>query len=116
MYCIEHVIKQGDTLYSISRQYNVPLDAIMKANPMVNVYRLLVDEVICIPVSVPQNNYTNYTTYLIQDGDTLGSVLNNNGVNLADLMKFNNMNDIRLQPGTTLQVPITGEGESGITM
>jgi LysM repeat protein len=112
MYCINYVIKQGDTLYKISRQYRVPLDVIMKANPLVNVYHLQVDDVICIPVSTPQNNYTNHTTYLVMEGDTLGSILDKSQINLADFMKFNDLASIYLAPGTTVQIPITGEEES----
>jgi LysM repeat protein len=116
MYCINYVVKNGDTLYSISRHFNVGLDAIMAANPLVNLYNLMVDEVICIPVSVPQNNYENYTTYLVEDEDTLGSVLDKNSINLADLMEFNDLYQVYLLPGTTLQVPIIGEGEGEITL
>jgi LysM repeat protein len=116
MYCINYVIKQGDSLYKISREYNVSINDLMNANPLINVYRLQVGEVICIPVSIPQNNYTNFTTYLIEEEDTLGSILDKNGINLADLMEFNALHDIYLLPGTTLQVPIIGTGESGITL
>jgi LysM repeat protein len=116
MYCIEYVIKKGDSLYSISRHFNVSISSIMQANPLVNVYNLMVDETLCIPVSVPQNNVQNNTTYLIQEGDTLGSVMNKNGINMADLMMQNDANEVYLMPGTTLQVPIMGTGESGMTM
>jgi LysM repeat protein len=116
MYCINYVIKQGDTLYNISRRYRISLNAIMKANPLVNVYNLQVDDVVCIPVSVPQNNYTNYTTYLVEEGDTLGSILDKNQINLADLMKFNDLDSIYLKPGTTIQLPIIEAEESGVTL
>lgn len=114
MYCIYYVIKEGDTLYSISRSYNVPLDAIIMANPFVNVYNLQIGEVICLPC-VPHNNDTNFTTYLVEEGDTLGSVVQKNGANLADLMELNDINSISLMPGSTLQVPIMDE-EGGITL
>ena len=41
-YCngIIHTIRRGDTLYSLSRQYNVPLVMILRANPYVDVYNL----------------------------------------------------------------------------
>lgn len=116
MYCMEYVIKPGDTLYKISRQLNVPLEDIIRANPYVNVYYLQVDDVICVPVSVPQNNYTNYTTYLVMEEDSLGSILENFDINLADLMQFNELYDIRLQPGTTLRIPLVGSVEEDITL
>ncbi len=112
MYCINYVVQKGDTLYSISRHFNIELGKIIDANPMVNVYNLRAGETICIPVSVPQNNYSNDTTYMIKEGDTLGSVLERGGINLADLLEFNHLNDIYLQPGRTLQVPKIGMGET----
>lgn len=48
-----HVIKEGDNLYQLSRQYRVPLAMIMRANPYVDVYNLRIGQEICIPVSRP---------------------------------------------------------------
>ncbi|MDF2907501.1 MAG: hypothetical protein K0R34_2822 [Herbinix sp.] len=111
MYCINYVVQKGDTLYSISRHFNTGLAAIMAANPLVNVYNLMIGEVICIPISVPSSNIMNYTTYLVEEGDTLGSVLETHGVNMADLMQRNNLDELYLLPGTTLNVPIIGDEE-----
>lgn len=50
-YCngTKYVIQKGDTLYSISRRYNVPLALVLRANPYVDVYNLQAGDVICIP-------------------------------------------------------------------
>jgi membrane-bound lytic murein transglycosylase D len=114
MYCVDYVIQKGDTLYNISKHYGVSVSSLMAANPMVNVYNLRTGEILCIPVSMPSNQYTSYSTYLVQDGDTLGSVLDHSGVGLADLMQRNNLNGIYLMPGTTLTVPVTEEGQTPI--
>ena len=45
-----YTIKQGDTLYGISRKYDVPLAMILHANPYADVYRLNVGDTICIPI------------------------------------------------------------------
>ena len=47
---IIHTIKKGDTLYLLSRYYNVPIGEIMNANRNMNVYYLRIGEEICIPV------------------------------------------------------------------
>ena len=47
---IIHTIKKGDTLYLLSRYYNVPIGEIMNANSNMNVYNLRIGEEICIPV------------------------------------------------------------------
>ncbi len=54
-YCngMVHVIKQGETLYQLSRRYRVPLAVLLRANPYVDVYNLQVGQEICIPVVRP---------------------------------------------------------------
>ena len=47
---ITYTIKQGDTLYGISRKYDVPLAMILRANPYADVYRLNIGDTICIPI------------------------------------------------------------------
>ena len=50
---IVHTIKKGDTLYQLSRYYNVTINEIMRANANVNVYNLQVGDQICIPTRRP---------------------------------------------------------------
>lgn len=45
-----HTIKKGDTLYALSRRYQVPLEMLLRANPYVDVYNLQVGDTLCIPV------------------------------------------------------------------
>jgi LysM repeat protein len=47
--CMIYVIKQGDTLYSISRKYNVPLALIIRVNPYVDIYNLQIGDELCLP-------------------------------------------------------------------
>ncbi|NLO08370.1 MAG: LysM peptidoglycan-binding domain-containing protein [Clostridiales bacterium] len=115
MFCLSYEIKQGDTLYSISRRYNVDINTIILANPFINIYNLQIGDVICLPC-IPHNRFAHFTTYLIEDGDTLGSVIDKSDINLADLMEMNDIYSISLMPGTTLSVPILGEGEGGIIL
>ncbi len=56
---VVHRIAAGDTLYALSRKYNVAIEAIMDANPYINIYNLKIGEEICIPTVVrpqPRNN------------------------------------------------------------
>lgn len=50
---IVHTIRRGDTLYLLSRYYNVTVDDIMRANARLNIYNLQVGDQICIPVGRP---------------------------------------------------------------
>lgn len=109
MYCISYVIKAGDTLYKLSRHFNVSIDEIMNANPLVNVYNLIPGQTLCIPVSIPGNQYTDYTSYVVQENESLGSILNKNRINLADLMMFNGLDEIYPAAGSTLKIPVVPE-------
>lgn len=50
-YCngIVHSVKKGDTLYTLSRQYDIPLALLLRANPYVDIYNMQVGDEICIP-------------------------------------------------------------------
>lgn len=45
-----YVVKKGDTLFAISRQFNLPLQSILNANPGIVPEALQVGQVICLPV------------------------------------------------------------------
>lgn len=45
-----HIVREGDTLYLLSKLYEVPLSSILLANPYVNVYNLQAGDEICIPL------------------------------------------------------------------
>ncbi|MBQ1392870.1 MAG: LysM peptidoglycan-binding domain-containing protein [Lachnospiraceae bacterium] len=121
-------IKEGDTLYRISRKYRISLDRIMEANPYVDVYNLQPGEWICVPIErqrplpirqepsgnvenkVP-NNQNNMEEngiileYVITGEDTLKQVLDKFDVSLEELLKYNGMNAIGLKRGTVLKIP-----------
>lgn len=48
-----YVIQEGDTLYSISRKYHVPMQVILRANPFVDIYNLRIGSRLCIPKAPP---------------------------------------------------------------
>ena len=46
-------IRSGDTFYQIAVRNNIPLQALLDANPGVNPDRLFIGQIICIPSSTP---------------------------------------------------------------
>lgn len=116
-----HVISEGDSLYSISRLYNIPLALIMRANPYVDVYNLQVGTEVCIPVVMerptrpdrpitmpgmePVDMTGTIMSYVVKDGESLEDILAEFGIDLDDLLKFNTSNRIMLKPGTTIKIP-----------
>lgn len=114
-----HVIKAGDTLYSISRMHRVPLAMILRANPYVDVYNLQVGDEICIPVplaapgpgplplptpEVPPETGIPVLDYLTVEGDDIQKILDEFQISLEDLLKFNDLSDMKLVPGIHLKI------------
>jgi spore germination protein YaaH len=62
-----HEIKEGDTLYKISRMHGVTVGDLLEKNPTVDVYNLTIGDKLCIPVK--------HLPYIIQKGDTLDWLL-----------------------------------------
>lgn len=102
--CKTYVIKQGDTLYSISRRFNVAIALLLRANPYVEVYSLQVGDELCIPAIKPIL-YGNTTPYTVEENDTIQSILDKFEIDFDELQQFNNLNDMVLQPGMTIQIP-----------
>ena len=75
-YCdgVTHTVKKGDTLYEISRKYNVALALLLRANPYVDVFNLQVGDTICIPTG--QNQMMPYpVSGMMSGGNTLGGMM-----------------------------------------
>lgn len=102
--CSRYEIKQGDTLYSISRENNIVLPLILRLNPFVDIYNLQVGDELCIPV-LEQDRQERVIPYVIEDNDSLETVLDKFGIEVSDLMNHNNMAQIMLMPGTSIMVP-----------
>lgn len=113
-----HVVKAGDSLYSISRMHKVPLGMVLRANPYVDVYNLQVGDEICVPMPKPmpgpgpgpvrppqEPQEPEVMDYLTVEGDNVQSVLDAFKISLEDLMEHNELEDLQLNPGTRLKIP-----------
>lgn len=98
-------IKRGDTLYNISRSYNIPVALILRANPYVDIYNLQIGDELCIPVMNP-STFNDSVTYVVQDEASLQTILDQYGIDLEEVLEFNNMDGMTLAPGMTIQIPI----------
>ena len=93
----EYTIKKGDSLYSISKTYGVPIDEIMKYNGLTS-NLLNVGKVIRIPLS------NNTKTYIVKSGDTLYSIAKANNTTVDDIKSKNNLTSNTLTIGKTLNI------------
>jgi len=71
-----HIIKEGETLYSLSRQYNITVSDISDHNPEVKYSELQINQVIKIPKierEIREKEFTdnNFVYHLVKEGETL---------------------------------------------
>lgn len=132
-----YIIKPGDTLFSISRQFGVSMQAIAAANNIVNPNLIYAGQTIIIPDSTdtgvsgganspppvppPVTNPSptvGGSTYIVKRGDTLYKIAVSHGVTIASLIQTNGITNRNLiYAGQVLTIPggsaSPGNGSTG---
>ena len=106
-------VKAGDTLYSISKKYNISVDEIKKLNYLTN-DNLSVGQIIRIPemyFNMDEMSLPNYINYTVKSGDTLYSIAKANNIDVATLQKDNALVDNKLKVGQVLRIRLK-EGQT----
>lgn len=97
-------VKKGDTLYSLSRAYNIPIRDIIEANNLTPPYTLHVGRVLKLPIA-------RYHT--VVHGDTLFSISRRYNVDITTLSKLNNLREpYALSIGQKLALPASVGNEN----
>ena len=92
---ISHVVKEGDTIYSIARRYGTSADTLMKINK------------IDLPTKIrPGTKLLIPDMYQIKKGDTLYAIARKFGCDVSVLLTLNNLSpDGHIKPGDFISVP-----------
>lgn len=88
-------VRSGDSLYLISRRFNVPTETLKNSN---NLSSNLI---------YPGQTLTIPTAYQVRPGDSLYLIATRNGVSLASLRATNNIWHNYLEVGQTLYLPLS---------
>jgi len=89
----EYIVQPGDTLFSIARRYNTTVEALRRANGIVNPWYIRVGQKLVIPQGGNVPSLPGGNTYVVQPGDTLYSIAAYFGKNVWDLIVANNLSD-----------------------
>lgn len=101
-------VRRGDTLYSLSKLANVPINELITANGLRAPYQLRAGQTLNIPFA---------RTHKVRRGDTLSSLATEYGVSMNTLAKVNNLNrPYRLSVNDELLIPgrylANGQGQA----
>ncbi len=92
-----HTVHVGDTLWSLSQRYNLPMKDLMELNRVYPPYKLEKGQRLILPVP---------KTYEVQTGDTLYSISRVFKISMTDLSHLNHLETpYTIQKGQILQVP-----------
>ena len=70
----EHVVVKGNTLYSLSKQYGITVNALLEANPQITGTALSLDDVLIVPMLEQKN------TVLLNTTDSVASIQDSVGI------------------------------------
>jgi LysM repeat protein len=97
-----YTVVKGDTLYSISRKFNISVDKLKEIN---NLSSNIISIGQVLKVSEDNNNNINYIYYTVIKGDTLYSISKRYKVSVEDIKSINNLSSNLLSIGQTLKIP-----------
>ena len=98
-----YTVKQGDTLWSIAKKYNINVTDLKKANRLKS-SNLKLGQILQIPILNEIAKEDNI--YVVKKGDTLYKIAQNFGTTVNDIIKTNNLTKTLLNIGQVLEIPI----------
>lgn len=116
----KHVVRRGDTLWSIARTHGVSMERLANTNGLARNDTLTVGQVLAIPgtaklASTDSGSVARSTTYVVRRGDSLSTIADKFRVRLTDLLGWNNLTKRSvIKPGQRLVMYIDDRRRAGI--
>ncbi|MDY6947503.1 MAG: LysM peptidoglycan-binding domain-containing protein [Pseudomonadota bacterium] len=116
----KHVVRSGDTLWSIARTHGVSMDRLASSNNLARNGTLSIGQVLAIPgtaqlASTDSSAVARSTTYVVRRGDSLSTIATRFRVGLSDLLGWNNLTKRSvIKPGQRLVMYIEDRRRAGI--
>lgn len=95
-----HIVKKGDSLYSIARTYNTSVDKLKEINNLTS-NALAIGQVL----KLPSSNASENVVYTVKKGDSLYSIAREYGTTVDAIKKLNNITSNTLSIGQKLLLP-----------
>jgi len=101
----EHKVAEGETLFSLSKKYEVSINDIIKYNPEAR-YGIKTNEILKIPNKKGDENISKEFHYhTVIQGNTLYSISQSYGIEIEDIIRNNPGSKNGIQTGQVLKIP-----------
>ncbi|MGE5456017.1 MAG: LysM peptidoglycan-binding domain-containing protein [Ignavibacteriales bacterium] len=105
---IEYIVKAGDSLYSIAKNYNLTATDLINFNDLSTTnlsigQRILIPAAGALPPTAPTGDYIDY---YVKSGDSLYTIAQTYKTTVNTLMQLNNLTSSTLSIGQKLKVPV----------
>ena len=77
-----YTVQRGDSFYLIARKFGVSVRTLMNANPAIAAGRLLVGDILCVPVGEGRSCPVGSSAYTVQPGQSVVDVMVASNVSL----------------------------------
>ena len=112
-----YTVQKGDTYWTISQKYGVSLSSLLSANGASQSSVLYVGDSVKIPTkessgtgssgSSSSGAYVTYSTYTVQNGDTLWNIAIKHGIPYSELLEANSLSESSyVYTGMKLTIPV----------
>lgn len=107
-----HIVEAGETVYAISRKYNISIAEIYRINELSPEDKIVIGQKIylndpfegmneLINENPVEDSYINYT---VKKGDTMYSISKQHNASIEDILEWNNKKDYNLKEGEILKL------------
>src|SRR5665648_1496 len=103
---ITYEVTNGDTLWSLSKEYNTPLKLILDINDVEDKDTLSIGQII----KIPQDNLQadNYAIHIVKKGESLWSIAQECNLSIGQIIATNNLTNAELiSIGQQIEIPST---------
>lgn len=99
-----YIVQRGDTLWSIARKAGISVDELKRINN-------LTSNTISIgqQLKLTEDNNNSENIYVVQKGDSLWAIARRLGINVNDLIDYNNLTNTTISIGQELKIPVTNQ-------
>ncbi len=116
-----HVVKEGETLKSISKIYDCKVKELKNLNPDIDEDELLINTTLVVPNNISKNipkktpekneiiSNSAVKYYIVESSNTLFYIAKKFNVTIQSIIEANNLKDDTLQPGQKLRIPSQSE-------